>query len=46
MKKQKLKISLEVLSEVTVEFLETKQFTEKHLEQSCLTENISMEEVI
>ena len=46
MKKQKLKISSEVLNKVTVEFLETKQFTEKHLEQSCLTENISVEEVI
>ena len=46
MEKQKLKISLEVLNEVTVKFLETKQFIEKHLEQKCLTENISVEEVI
>ena len=46
MEKQKLKITLEVLNEVSVEFPETKQFLEEHLEQKCLKENISVEEVI
>ena len=32
MEKQKLKITLEVLDEVSVEFPETKQFIEEHLE--------------
>ena len=46
MEKRKLKITLEVLNEVFVEFLETKQFIEEHLEKKCLKENISVEEVI
>ena len=45
-KNGKTKIPLEVLYEFSVEFPETKQFTEEHLEQKCLKENISVEEVI
>ena len=36
MEKQKHEIILEVLHEVSVEFPETKQFIEEHLEQKCL----------
>ena len=46
MQKQKLKITLEVLHEVSVEFPETKQFIEENLEQKCLEENTSVEAVI
>ena len=46
MEKRKLKISLEVLNDVTAEFPETKEFIEKHLEQKYLKENISVDEVI
>ena len=46
MKKRKLKITLEVLHEVSIEFPETKPFIEEHLEQKYLKENISSEEVI
>ena len=46
MEKRKLKISLEVLNEVTAEFPEIKEFIEELLEQKCLKENMSVEEVI
>ena len=46
MEKRKLKITLEVLNEVTAEFPETKEFIEKCLDQKCLKEKISVEEVI
>ena len=46
MEKWKLKITLEVLNEVKVEFPETKKFIEERLEQKCAKENISVEEVI
>ena len=46
MEKRKLKITIAVLNEVSLEFPETKQFIEEHLEQKCLKENISVEEVI
>ena len=46
MEKQKLKITLEILHEVSVEFPETKEFIEEHLEQKCLKENISVEAVV
>ena len=46
MEKRKLKISLEVLNDVTAEFPETKEFIEEHLEQKYLKENISVDEVI
>ena len=46
MEKRKLKITLEVLNEVTAEFPETIEFMEKRLEQKCLKEKISVEEVI
>ena len=36
MKKGKLGIPLEVLNEVSIEFPETKQFIDKHLEKKCL----------
>ena len=45
-KNGKTKILLEVLQKVSVEFPETKQFTEEHLEQKRLKENISVKEVI
>ena len=45
-KNGKTKILLEVLQKVSVEFPETKQFTEEHLKQKCLKENISVKEVI
>ena len=46
MNKKKLKVSMEVLNEVSVEFPGTKQFIEKRLEHKCSKENISIEEVI
>ena len=46
MEKWKLKITSEVLNEVTAAFPETKEFIEERLEQKCLKENISVEEVI
>ena len=46
MEKRKLKITSEVLNEVTAEFPETKEFIEERLEQKCAEENISVEEVI
>ena len=46
MEKRKFKITLNVLQEVSVEFPETKQFIEEHLEQKCFKENISLEKVI
>ena len=45
MEKRKLKITLEVLNEVTAEFPETKEFREERLEQKCLKENILVDEV-
>ena len=46
MVKRKLRITLKVLNEVKLQFSETKEFTEERLEQECLKENISVEEVI
>ena len=43
---RRLKIALKVLDEVKVQFPETKQFIEECIEQECLKENISAEEVI
>ena len=43
MEKRKLKVTLELLNEVSVEFSETKQFIEEYLEQKCIRENISVE---
>ena len=37
---------MEILNEVSIEFLETKQFIEEHLKQICLKEKILVEEVI
>ena len=39
-------MALKVLDEVKVQFPETKQFIEECIEQECLKENISVEEVI
>ena len=46
MEKRKLKITLKVLNEVIAEFPETKEFIEERLEQKCLKEKISVEDVI
>ena len=46
MEEQKLKITLEVLKKVTVEFPQFKEFIEQRLEQEYLKENISVEKVI
>ena len=46
MEVQKLKITLEVLKKVTVEFPQFKEFIEQRLEQEYLKENISVEKVI
>ena len=46
MEKRKLCITLELLNELSTEFLETKCFIDEHLEQKCLKEKISIEEVI
>ena len=46
MEKRKLKITLEELNEITAEFPETKEFIEERLEQKCLKEDISVDEVI
>ena len=45
-KKRRSKIFLKVLSEVKVQFPETKEFIAERLEQKCLKENMSKEEVI
>ena len=44
--KRKLSVTLELLNEVSTEFTETKNFINEYLEQKCLKENISVEEVI
>ena len=46
MEKRKLEVTLGVLNEVSVECMETKQFIQEHIEQKCLKENISVEEII
>ena len=46
MEKRKLLMLIEVLNKVTVEFSETKQFVEEHLEQQYLKENLSVEDEI
>ena len=46
MEKRKLLMLIEVLNKVPVEFSETKQFIEEHLEQQYLKENLSVEDEI
>ena len=46
MEKRKLKVTLGVLNEVSVECMETKQFIQEHIEHKCLKENMSVEEII
>ena len=45
MEKRKLKITLQVLNKVKVEFPGTKEFIERQ-DQKCLKENMSVEEII
>ena len=46
MDKRRIRITMKLLGEVKVQFPETKEFIEERLEQECLKENISVEEVI
>ena len=46
MDKWGLRTTLKVLNEVKVQFPETKEIIEVRLEQECLKENISVEEVV
>ena len=46
MDKRRIRITTKVLDAVKVQFPETKKFMEERLEQECLKENISVEEVI
>ena len=46
MEKRKLTITLKVLDEVKVQFPQIKKFIKECLEQECLKQNISVEEVI
>ena len=44
--KKRLKITLKVLNDVKQEYPETKKYIEDRLEEECLKENISVDEVI
>ena len=46
MGKKRLRVTLKVLDEVKAQLPKTKQFKEECIEQECLRENISAEEVI
>ena len=46
MNKPRLRVALKVLDEVKVQFPEIKQFIEVCIEQECLKENISADEVL
>ena len=46
MDKWGLRTTLKVLNEVKVQFPETKEIIEVRLEQECLKDNISVEEVV
>ena len=46
MDKSRIKIAMKVLDEVKEHFPETKEFIEDCIEQECLNENITVEEVI
>ena len=46
MDKKRLKITLKVLSNVAQEYPGTKRYIEDRLEEECLKENISVDEVI
>ena len=46
MEKWRLRVALKILDEVRICFPDTKQFIEDSIEQECLKENISAEEVI
>ena len=46
MDKRRIRITTKVLDELKVQFPETKEFIEERLEQECLKENVSVEEVI
>ena len=46
MDKRRLRVALKVLDEVRIHFPDTKQFIEDSIDQECLKENISADEVI
>ena len=46
MDKQRLRVAFKVLSAVKDQFPDTKQFIEDSIDQECLKENISADEVI
>ena len=46
MDKRQLRVALKVLNEVKVQFPETKQFIEEAIEQECLKESVSADEVV
>ena len=46
MGKKRLRVTLKVLDEVKAQLPKTKQFKEECIDQECLRENISAEEVI
>ena len=46
MDKRRLRVALKVLSAVKDQFPDTKQFIEDSIDQECLKENISADEVI
>ena len=43
---QRLRVAFKVLDEVRIRFHDTKQFIEDFIDQECLKENISADEVI
>ena len=46
MDKQRLRVALKVLDEVRIRFPDTKQIIGDSIDQECLKENISVDEVI
>ena len=46
MDKRRLRVALKVLGTVKTQFPDTKQFIEDSIDQECLKENISADEVI
>ena len=46
MDKRRLRVALKVLRAVKEQFLDTKQFIEDSIDQECLKENVSADEVI
>ena len=46
MDKRRINLATKVLEEVKIQFPETKEFINDHLEQGCRKENMSVDEVI